>query len=669
MLFSAVILALHVLAVVNAASDQRWNVGSKQRWNGAINLRRRFPITPNNSTCIQPMVDHSALPPASSLASVHAVENACNGAHTKSAKVGSLNIVYTNTGSIFFNISSPMNVSHGLPLNAPSCRSVFNSMVATCLGNNYWGGWQLIQGTNWSISNQIYPKMASIPPATLSGTAVSSSALKWGASIINARTGLGSASTSPRFQSKPFANASSATSSATSSGRFGLASSAYGANSKQTVILNTSPTRSTSPINTGPTGTQSIGASTTAPLPSQMTKPSALSGTSMGTNAIGTNTGVAGSQSTLSTSSQANATQSIAPDSSILNAFAFPGVSTTTLSASNGAVLIYSKATFSDRATITGAPILVQTSLVETLKDGHTTRFIGGIWVGPGGVYWGPPGIPNIELGGIKPPCLWPFCSGRQSNGGGGGGAPGGIPPRPVPPPPPGPPPGGPNNNGQNSQNKPSTQGKTQTNGKSTLSSSDRQTSTKSSASSSRSSTSSSSSSSSSSSALSTVSLDEDPGLWPSDQVGQLAAKSAILADASVSVNDSPLWAPSGADESSDAADALLTYTFDNGDRDALTQAVSNSTRSTSFTSLSTSRPSLSSSNALAPGSFISPTAASKTTATTLVTTGSSVSSAAKINPTGCTLSTQVLPHPPKPFIHQCLITMSNILYPQIHHF
>ena len=123
----------------------------------------------------------------------------------------------------------------------------------------------------------------------------------------------------------------------------------------------------------------------------------------------------------------------ITPDYSIINAFA-PDVSTTTLSASNGAVLVYGMQTFPDLTTLTGGPILVQTSVTETQSDGHHTVFIGGIWVGPGGRYWGPPGLPKLEAPGIhlpkiRPPCIWPFCSGHVTDNGGGGGDPGGDPP------------------------------------------------------------------------------------------------------------------------------------------------------------------------------------------------------------------------------------------------
>jgi len=102
----------------------------------------------------------------------------------------------------------------------------------------------------------------------------------------------------------------------------------------------------------------------------------------------------------------------------------------TTLSVSGSAAIIYNKETFPGLNTIT-APATIQTQVVETQTDGSSSTFIGGIVVGAGGVYWGPPGLPAIPpFPGITPPCIWPFCTG----GGGGGGS---NPPGDKNPPPP----------------------------------------------------------------------------------------------------------------------------------------------------------------------------------------------------------------------------------------
>ena len=131
----------------------------------------------------------------------------------------------------------------------------------------------------------------------------------------------------------------------------------------------------------------------------------------------------------------------ITPDYTITDAFK-SNLDTTSISASNGAVLVYSIRTFSDLANSTGTPILVQTTVSETLASGSPVTFIGEVWVGSGGRFWFPPGIPKPESGGglmpglqISPPCIWPFCSGKIMINGGGGGDPEGDPPPPYKPP------------------------------------------------------------------------------------------------------------------------------------------------------------------------------------------------------------------------------------------
>ena len=120
----------------------------------------------------------------------------------------------------------------------------------------------------------------------------------------------------------------------------------------------------------------------------------------------------------------------IVPVSYVTTAFNNPSQTITTLSVSGEAAIIYSKETFPGLSTIT-APTTIQTSVVETENGGKTSTFVGGIVVGPGGVYWGPPGLPPVPpFPGVSPPCIWPFCTG----GGGGGGS--NPPGDPDPPPP-----------------------------------------------------------------------------------------------------------------------------------------------------------------------------------------------------------------------------------------
>ena len=143
----------------------------------------------------------------------------------------------------------------------------------------------------------------------------------------------------------------------------------------------------------------------------------------------------------------------IVPISYVTTAFNNPSQTITTLSVSGQAAIIYSKETLPGLSTIT-APTTIQTSVVETETNGKTSTFVGGIVVGPGGVYWGPPGLPPVpRFPGISPPCVWPFCTG----GGGGGGS---DPPGDSNPPPPYTPddPNTPDNNDQKTQDRPSDQ-------------------------------------------------------------------------------------------------------------------------------------------------------------------------------------------------------------------
>ena len=93
----------------------------------------------------------------------------------------------------------------------------------------------------------------------------------------------------------------------------------------------------------------------------------------------------------------------IVPVSYVTTAFNNPSQEMTTLSMSGKSAIIYSKETIAGLSTIT-APTTVQTSVIETEKNGKTSTFIGGIVVGPGGVYWGPPRFPAVGGAGGSDP-------------------------------------------------------------------------------------------------------------------------------------------------------------------------------------------------------------------------------------------------------------------------
>ncbi len=102
----------------------------------------------------------------------------------------------------------------------------------------------------------------------------------------------------------------------------------------------------------------------------------------------------------------------------VTTAFNNPSQTITTLSISGQAAIIYTKEIFPVLSIIT-SPTTLQTSVVETDKNGRTSTFIGGIVVGPGGIYWGLSDLPPIPpFPSISPPCIWPFCTGGRGPGG-----------------------------------------------------------------------------------------------------------------------------------------------------------------------------------------------------------------------------------------------------------
>ncbi|KAI4253091.1 MAG: hypothetical protein LQ352_003901 [Teloschistes flavicans] len=107
------------------------------------------------------------------------------------------------------------------------------------------------------------------------------------------------------------------------------------------------------------------------------------------------------------------------PISTAADAFKTDGPTVTTLSYKGGA-LTYTRATFTSLSTQKDTETITATVTKTGSADDSIQTFIGPIVVGPGGLFWGPPGP--------APDCIWPFCikSGTGGGGGGGGGAGGG---------------------------------------------------------------------------------------------------------------------------------------------------------------------------------------------------------------------------------------------------
>ncbi len=109
------------------------------------------------------------------------------------------------------------------------------------------------------------------------------------------------------------------------------------------------------------------------------------------------------------------------PISTASDAFATSAPRVTTLSYSGGA-LTYTKATFTSLASLTSTISITATVIKTASAGGALQTYVGPVVVGPGGIFWGPPGT--------APHCVWPFCSssgpapppGGGTDGGRGGG-------------------------------------------------------------------------------------------------------------------------------------------------------------------------------------------------------------------------------------------------------
>ena len=522
-------------------------------------------------TCIQPRA--STDPPAaqisSSLASASVVENSCNSTTDSVARVGAVQIVYYNSGAYYLNITR-LALLHLPEVPASYCPQQFQNIIDTCVvQQSFWGGWITSYGVNWSVSNFDYPQNPLPLPIQCSVLAACSSlptASTMSSQALNSGTNLTTTQGS----------STESTTVAVGSMSTAVASNSVTLHTNGTLLPGVYPAKSTISTTLSQVGVSQSAATTTA---------AASSGVLTGAGGI----------------TQLTGPTTITPDYSITNAFP-SGVSTTTLSASNGAVLVYSMQTFADLTTLTGGPILVQTSVTETESDGHHTMFIGGVWVGPGGRYWGPPGLPKVEGTGINlpkisPPCIWPFCSGRVTDDGGGGGDPGGDPPPAYDPDP-----DDPSTSATTSQSSLSSSVSTTTSiSSSTSSSMSTSTISSPSLSSTASSSSSSTSSSSSYSINGTISLPDQGYVYTTMELSDAMSWSAAVQSRLIGlvIPTGPLWAPTDSAESAEQAHATDSLSFDialppaslvaepNGTSQAVDESTSATQSNTSQTGLS----------------------------------------------------------------------------------
>ncbi|MCJ1372515.1 hypothetical protein MMC20_003740 [Loxospora ochrophaea] len=135
-------------------------------------------VTAQNSsspiaTCIQSRTptDPSALQISSALSAANAVASAC-GSSALQATDGLLSVTYFQIGEYFLNVSTPSDEADPSSISTSFCSNQFDNITAQCVsGGSFWGGWISSGGTNYSITNDIYPAN----PLPSNGSSVSSS--------------------------------------------------------------------------------------------------------------------------------------------------------------------------------------------------------------------------------------------------------------------------------------------------------------------------------------------------------------------------------------------------------------------------------------------------------------------------------------------------------------
>lgn len=111
-------------------------------------------------TCIQPRHISDPPPTSISIALTSAIQNACDTTQQHIVTSSTSSLVYYEFGSFFFDISNPINVVNNQQLVPSACSASFKSLVSACINApkpEFWGGWIVSSGTDYSISNSIYP--------------------------------------------------------------------------------------------------------------------------------------------------------------------------------------------------------------------------------------------------------------------------------------------------------------------------------------------------------------------------------------------------------------------------------------------------------------------------------------------------------------------------------
>lgn len=359
-------------------------------------------------------------PPSSQLSSAltdaSAVPYVCSNT---TAQRSNNNSLYSNVGALLLNItrrSSDRN--SGLDQVLPSyCSQNFQNIINICLlQQSFWGGWILIERANWSVSNKNYPRnlLPLLRAIDASSTSGQLSKTQTGAASFTKNTSTPASTISSEDPSDLLLARDNLVSNAkvslsgVAAATLKTSSSVRGICARQSQIqLSTSADPSVSATSTSivtpavtSQGNSSNPLASAAPKKLQSKISSPMTSVSLFTHAtqisgsrIPTITSLLGSLAGGNESAkipEISGPVTIAPDYTITDAFR-ANLSTTTVSASHGAVLVCSMRTFSDLANRTGTPFLIQTTVPKTLSNGNRVTYRGGIWITSGGRYWFPP--------------------------------------------------------------------------------------------------------------------------------------------------------------------------------------------------------------------------------------------------------------------------------------
>ncbi|KAL9599991.1 MAG: hypothetical protein Q9219_003460 [cf. Caloplaca sp. 3 TL-2023] len=117
-------------------------------------------------TCFQPRAPADPVPSAISSVLASALPDACNPELEEVTTLNRKKLRTFQVDSFNLNISQNANPTSTSDAAVPSasCQNAFQNIITTCVespvGVGFWGGWVVVKGLNYSISDFVYPKNA-----------------------------------------------------------------------------------------------------------------------------------------------------------------------------------------------------------------------------------------------------------------------------------------------------------------------------------------------------------------------------------------------------------------------------------------------------------------------------------------------------------------------------